>query len=109
MKKEEILAKSRKEHRNRDLAEIETAAQAGSAAARVGAGMCCLISVLFVRAMHTVLFSPWIIYFSILGTHYLVKFSKARRKTDLAVAVLSASMFLLCFVLFVLRLLEVKG
>ncbi len=109
MEKEEILAKSRKEHRNRDLAEIETAAQAGSVAARVGAGMCCLISVLFVRAMHTMLFGPWIIYFSILSTHYLVKFAKARRKTDLAIAVLYGAMFLLFFVLFVLRLLEVAG
>ena len=104
MDKEEILARSRSENQNRDLAEIETAARAGSIAARVGAGMCCIVSVLFVRAMHTMLFGPWIIYFSILGTHYLVKFAKARRKTDLAIAVLYGAMFLLFFVLFVLRL-----
>ena len=39
MEKEDILAISRKENKSRDLAELETALQAGSVAARVGAGM----------------------------------------------------------------------
>ena len=109
MEKEDILEISRKENRNRDLAEIETAAQAGSIAARVGAGVCCLVSVMFVWATNTMLFGPWIIYFSILGTHYLVKFIKAKRKTDLTITVLYFAMFILCLTFFVLRLIEVKG
>lgn len=109
MEKEDILAISRKEHGNRDLAEIETASQAGSIAARVGAGACCLISVMFVWATNTMLLSPWIIYFSILSTHYLVRFIKAKRKTDLTITVLYFTMFILCFIFFVLRLIEVMG
>ena len=109
MEKEDILAISRKENGNRDLAEIETASQAGSIAARVGAGVCCLVSVMFVWATNTMLLSPWIIYFSILGTHYLVKYIKAKRKTDLTITVLYFVMFIFCFILFVLRLIEVKG
>ena len=109
MEKEDILAISRRENKNRDLPEIEIAAQAGSIASRVGAGMCCLVSVLFVWAANTMLFSPWIIYFSILGTHYLVRFIKAKRKMDLTITVLYFAMLILCFAFFVLRLIEVKG
>ncbi len=43
MKKDEILNASRKEHRNKDLAEIEVIYQAGSHAGRVGALVCCLL------------------------------------------------------------------
>lgn len=41
MNKEKILESSRRENKNRDLAEIETVSRAGSIAARVGAGVCC--------------------------------------------------------------------
>ena len=106
--KEDILAISRKENKNRDLAELETALQAGNIAGRVGAGVCCLVSVIFVWATKTMLFSPWIIYFSILGTHYLVKFKRVKRKTDLTLTVLYFAMLVLFLVLFVLRLAGVK-
>lgn len=109
MEKEDILAISRRENKNRDLAEAEMSAQAGSIASRIGADTCCFVSVLFVWAANTMLFSPWIIYFSILGTHYLVRFVKAKRKTDLTITVLYFAMFILCFVFFVLRIIEAKG
>lgn len=48
MEKEDILAISRRENKNRDLAEAEMSVQAGNIASRIGAGMCCLISVLFI-------------------------------------------------------------
>ena len=54
MEKEDILEISRREHQNRDLAELEASVQAGNLAGRVGAGVCCLVSALFVRAVHTV-------------------------------------------------------
>ena len=40
MKKDDILNASRKEHKNKDLAEIEVIYQAGSHAGRVGALHC---------------------------------------------------------------------
>ena len=73
---------------------------------RAGAGVCCLVSALFVRAVHTVLLGPWVIYFSILGTHALVKFLKLKRKTDLVLTVLYLVMFLLFLVFFIRRLME---
>ena len=106
MEKEDILEISRREHQNRDLAELDAAVQAGSLAARIGAGMCCLVSVLFVRAVHMMPLGPWVIYFSILGTHALVKFQKLKRRTDLVLTVLYLVMFLLFLVFFIRRLME---
>lgn len=109
MNKDEILEVSRKENKNKDLAELDVIAQAGNIASRVGACVCIIISVIFHRFTKTLLCSPWIIYFSILGTTYLVKFSKIKRKGDLSLSILYFAMCLLALVFFVLRLVEVKG
>lgn len=109
MEKEEILAISRRENKNRDLAEAATAQQAGNIAGRVGACVCCLVSVVFVWATGTMLYSPWVIYFSILGTHSLVIYQKKKRKTELTLAILYFAMFLLFLVLFAVRLVGVRG
>lgn len=109
MEKEEILAISRRENKNRDLAEAATAQQAGNIAGRVGACVCCLVSVVFVWAIGTMLYSPWVIYFSILGTHSLVIYRKKKRKTELTLTILYFAMFLLFLVLFAVRLVGVRG
>ena len=109
MEKEEILAISRRENKNRDLTEAATAQQAGNIAGRVGACVCCLVSVVFVWATGTMLYSPWVIYFSILGTHSLVIYRKKKRKTELTLTILYFAMFLLFLVLFAVRLVGVRG
>ena len=109
MEKEEILAISRRENKNRDLAEAATAQQAGNIAGRIGACVCCLVSVVFVWATGTMLYSPWVIYFSILGTHSLVIYRKKKRKTELTLTILYFVMFLLFLVLFAVRLVGVRG
>ena len=109
MEKEEILAISRRENKNRDLAEAATAQQAGNIAGRIGACVCCLVSVVFVWASGTMLYSPWVIYFSILGTHSLVIYRKKKRKTELTLTILYFAMFLLFLVLFAVRLVGVRG
>lgn len=108
MKKEDILEISRKENKNKDLADLEISAQAGNIAGRVGACVCCLISLVFYWVTDTPLLSPWIIYFSILGTHYLVKFTKVKKKSDLAITILYFMMCLLALIFFALRLVEVS-
>lgn len=109
MNKEEILEISRKENQNKDLAELDVTSQAGNIAGRVGACVCCLISVIFHCFTDMLLYSPWIIYFSILGTHYIVKYIKIKRKSDLSLSAIYFVMCLLALVFFVLRLVEVKG
>lgn len=107
MNKEEILKASRKENKNKDLAEIEVMYQAGSHASRVGALVCCLISLLSSMIAHAMLYSPWIIYFSIITTQWLVRFIKIKRKSDLVLAILFLSLTVLALVGFLRRLLEV--
>ena len=108
MKKEEILNASRKEHRNKDLAEMEVAYQAGCHASRIGALVCCLLSWLSSMLVHIMIYSPWVIYFSILATQWLVRFIKMKRKSDLVLSVLFFILAILSFVGFVCRLLEVR-
>ena len=79
MKKDEILNASRKEHRNKDLAEMEVVYQAGSHASRVGALVCCLLSLLSSVLAHTMIYSPWVISISIIPTLCLVCFIKMKR------------------------------
>ena len=103
-----ILNASRKEHRNKDLAEMEVAYQAGCHASRVGALVCCLLSWLSSMLVHIMIYSPWVIYFSILATQWLVRFIKMKRKSDLVLSVLFFILAILAFVGFVCRLLEVR-
>ena len=109
MKKEEILKASRDENKNKDLAELDVVHQASVYAARVGASVCCIISVLSSLLVHALLYSPWIIYFSIITTQWLVRFIKIRRKSDLALAILFFSLAILATVGFIYRLLEERA
>ncbi len=108
MTKEEILALSRLENQHQDLAELDLSIQAGHLAGRVGACVCCLISVIFHAFTGTFLCSPWIIYFSILGTHYAVRFQHARRNTDLILCIAFFTVQLLALLAFIFRLTEVR-
>ena len=56
MDKEKILEINRKENKNKDLAKLEISARAGNIAGRVGACVCCFISVIFVWVTDTMLF-----------------------------------------------------
>ncbi len=107
MKKEDILAASRKENKNRDLAELEAIRQAGSLAARVGATVCCVISLLASAIAHRMLYSPWVIYFSIMGTTWLVRAVRLKTKSDWVLGLLFAALTVLALVGLVGRLLEV--
>ena len=107
MNKDEILKASRKENKNKDLAEIEVLLRAGSHAGRVGALACCLISLLSSMLAHIMLYSPWIIYFSIVATQWFVRFIGMKRKSDLVLAILFLCLTVLALLGFVRRLIEV--
>ena len=92
MKKDDILNASRKEHKNKDLAEL----------------VCCLLSLLSSMLAHTMIYSPWVIYFSILSTQWLVRFIKMKRKSDLVLTILFLILSVLAFAGFIRRLLEVR-
>lgn len=71
MNKEKILESSRRENKNRDLAEMEVTAQAGNSAGRVGAAVCVVLTLIFRIFTKTYFLSPWIVYFSMLHTPFL--------------------------------------
>ena len=71
--------------------------------------VCCMVSVLFSALAHTILYSPWVIYFSIFTTQWLVRFLKIRRRSDLVLAIFFFSFAVLAFVGLVYRLLEVSA
>lgn len=106
MNKDEILEKSRKENNNKDLAEINVLVQAGNIAGRVGACVCGLITIIALKIANIFLCSPWIIYFSILGTSYLVRFVKVKRKSDLF---LSCLLYLMCIISFIFLVIRLVG
>ncbi len=108
MDKEEILKASRKENKNKDLAELEVTFQAGSHASRVGALACCLISLLSSTLADIMLYSPWFIYFCIMGTNWLIRFIRLKRKSDLVLTVLFLILAILSLVGFITRLSEVS-
>ena len=73
MNKEEILSASRKENGDKDLVELEVAKRAGHYALRVGATVCCVLSLLSLWIADTFIYSPWVIYFSLLATNWFVR------------------------------------
>jgi cell division protein FtsW (lipid II flippase) len=96
MNKEDILEKSRKENKNKDIAELEVICQASKIAGRVGMLICCAIAILEIIFTGRPNFGTWTIYFSILATLMLVKYIKLHRKHELWIAVL----YIACFVAF---------
>ncbi len=108
MKKEEILEASRKENKNKDLAEMETARIAGNYSAAIGTIVCLIISILASHLAQTMLYSPWAIYFSISGTNWLVRGIKLKKKSEVIFAAMFLVLAVLALIGFVTMLLEVK-
>jgi len=104
MKKEEILEKSRNENKGSDELELSVLASSGKLAAQIGMLVCCIVAVLQVILRETISFESWMIYFSILGTMFTVKYFKLHKKHELLLAVLFDCLFVFFTVLFVIRL-----
>jgi hypothetical protein len=104
MKKEEILEKSRNENKGSDELELSVLASSGKLAAQIGMLVCCLVAVLQVIFKNTINFESWMIYFSILGTMFTMKYLKLRRRHELLLAILYDGLFVFFTVLFVIRL-----
>lgn len=104
MDKEKILATSRKENKNQDIAEAEYLKQASSIAYVVGCIMCCVICVLQWSFTNTINWGCWIVNFSILGTVFLVKSIKMKKRHEIAMTVLYYGFGVLCAISFVMSM-----
>ncbi len=83
MNKEEILAKSREENKDRDEMELDTQAKAGRAAVAAG-GIVCMIIILaeWLLGGHFG-FAIWAVYLSMSGTMLLTKYRRLHKKHEL--------------------------
>lgn len=103
MDKDEILAKSRRENRDRDFVEEETIHRAHSIALSVGMMVCGLISVLNGIFGDSVAFSVWVVMWAIWSSIFLVKYRRLRRRHELLLGLLYAGLSVFFFVLYLHR------
>ncbi|MGN0626758.1 MAG: DUF6442 family protein [Oscillospiraceae bacterium] len=88
MDREEILERSRRENKNQDIAEAEYLKQASRVAYTVGCLVCVLICALQWLFTNTVNWGCWVVDFSILGTIFLVKSIKMKKRHEILITVL---------------------
>ncbi len=106
MKKEDVLEASRKENKNVDLAELEANRYAAAIASSVGVFICALISLLASSIADIMLYSPWAIYFSMMGADWLVRAIKSKKTSNGIVATIFIVFAVLAFVGLIERLIE---
>ena len=95
MNKEEILAKSRQENKNRDFAEMDKAKNASRFAIIVSAGFTCLWTILSVVATSRVNFAVIATEFCMLFTFHLYKAVKHKTSDSIICAAVMGASFLL--------------
>ena len=106
MDKDEILERSRKEHKDRDFVEDEALSKANGIALTVGVILCALLSILHSFFRDGADPGVWTVMFGILSTVMLVKFARLRRRHELVAGLL----YLVCAIVFFLGyLLDLLG
>ncbi len=106
MTKDEILARSRKELKNSDLAEKEATLQAWNAAGKIGAVICCLITAFNGFFYNNGSFSLWTVYFSMISVKTLYTYKVLRRRSDLILGILYAALCVVFLTAHVLKLMR---
>lgn len=94
MKKEDILEKSRRENKNKDVAEIEATNQASRIAAITGAVLCMVISLLDWNINKTVNWACWTVDFGVLVVLNIIGYVKLRQKKTLILSIVTALLFI---------------
>ena len=109
MNKEEILAKSRQENKNRDIAEIDKAKSASKFALIVSAGFTCLWTFISVIATSRVNFSVIATEFCMIFTFHLYKAVKHKSFESIVCAAVLGTSFLLSAFMAVRELFDFKS
>ena len=98
MDKDEILERSRKEHKDMDFVELEVIKKANMIANVVGVVVCGILTVIHAIIRESMDNSAWTVMFSILSTIMLVKFAKLRRRHELMIGLIYLFITALFFV-----------
>ena len=108
MDKDEILERSRKEHKDRDFVEDEALAQASKLAISVGAFVCGLLMMIQSVSHNRMDYSALTLMFSILATTMLVKFAKLRKRLELVTGLIYLVGSIFFFILYLRDILGVS-
>ena len=106
MDKDEILAKSREENQNKDLAEAEVKAKVSAIALNVGVCVCFILTFLHLAYQDRHDYGVWIVYISIFCTTCLGRYAILHQRRDLVCGLLCIPC---CIFFFVLYLRHVLG
>ena len=98
MDKDEILERSRKEHKDMDFVELEVINKANIIANVVGVMVCGILTVIHAIVRESMDNRAWTVMFSILSTIMLVKFVKLRRRHELVIGLIYLFSTILFFV-----------
>lgn len=104
MDREEILARSRQENKNRDMEDLEVQSWATGIAVKIGVMLCGLLSVLEAIFRERPNMACWTIFFGVLGATMVLKFYRLRRKHELVVGLLYFGFCAFFFVMYVREL-----
>ena len=107
MDKDEILERSRKEHKDRDFVEMEALSNVSAIALSVGVVLCGLLSALHLIFKETVDCGAWTVMFGILSTVMLMKYAKLRRRHELVLGLFYLISAVAFFVVYLRKVLEV--
>ena len=107
MDKDEILERSRTEHKDRDVVEAEALSSVSAIAISVGVVLCVLLSILHSIFRDSVDYGAWTVLFGILSTIMLMKFAKLRRRHELVLGLIYLVNAIVFFVVYLRKVLEV--
>ena len=104
MDREEILAKSRNENHNKDMVEEDAVKQGYWMGMSIGAAVCMLVNLLEVILADRFNLACWIVYASMTGTMFCVKYIRLRKKHELILSIFWFAAFLAFLGLYVWEL-----
>ena len=98
MDKDEILEKSRKEHKDRDFVELEVINKANMIANVVGMVVCAALTLIHAVLQKRMDNSAWTVMFSIMTAVFLYKYYKLRKWHELMIGLIYLFITILFFV-----------
>ena len=108
MDKDEILEKSRKEHKDMDFVELEAINKANGVAINIGLAVCVLLMIIHAIFQVRMDNSAWTVMFSILTADFLYKYHKLRRWHELMIGLIYLFITVFFFVWYLRDLLGVS-
>lgn len=100
MDKEEILAKSRAENKDRDFVEAEALSKGNAVAFTTGVMLCSLVSVLHAIFKDSVDYGVWTVMFGMMSAIMLTKYARLKKRHELLIGLVYIALSTIFFVFY---------